>query len=60
MTQRFVSLQIDLLANGPPHLRAEIFSEITELSTKKSNLFGEKSKLPDTDQEMAIFNFLLE
>ena len=52
MTQRFVSLQIDLLANGPPYLRAEIFSEITELS-------GEKSKLPDTDQEMAIFNFLL-
>jgi GNAT superfamily N-acetyltransferase len=52
MTQRFVSLQIDLLANGPPHLRAEIFSEITELS-------GKPSKLPDADEEMAIFAFLL-
>jgi GNAT superfamily N-acetyltransferase len=52
MTQRFVTLQIDLLANGPPQLRAEIFNEITELS-------GKKSKLPNVDEEMAIFSFLL-
>jgi GNAT superfamily N-acetyltransferase len=52
MTQRFVSLQIDLLANGPSYLRAEIFSEITELS-------GKTSKRPDADEEMAIFSFLL-
>ena len=52
MTARFVSLQIDLLANGPPHLRAEIFSEITEIS-------GKEPELPDADEEMAIFSFLL-
>ena len=52
MTERFIRLEADLLANGPHHLRAEVFSEITELA-------GTHLKPPNADEEMAIFSFLL-
>ena len=53
MSGRCASLEADLLANGPALLRAEVFSEITELAKATT------ATAPAPEEEMAIFSFLL-
>lgn len=53
LSQRCANLEADLLGHGPRHLKAELFSEVTELAGTKT------LSPPEAEEEMAIFSFLL-
>jgi hypothetical protein len=53
LTERCARLEADLLAHGPPHLRGEIYAEVSELAGT------DLSRSPGPDEEMAIFSYLM-